>query len=94
MYSICGYFVKCGDLTLLSYLRKLHHKLMVIDEQRIIAGSFNYTEPANKFNEENIVVIGDLDSENQVSVQQQKKLAKYALDEIERFIGVYGEPVG
>jgi len=37
---------------------KLHHKLMVIDEAVIIAGSFNYTEPANNFNDENIFVIG------------------------------------
>ncbi len=44
-------------------------------------------------NDENIVVIGDLESENQASIQQQK-LAKYALDEIERLIGVYGEQVG
>jgi phosphatidylserine/phosphatidylglycerophosphate/cardiolipin synthase-like enzyme len=28
-------------------LRKLHHKLMVIDEHIVLAGSFNYTEPAN-----------------------------------------------
>jgi phosphatidylserine/phosphatidylglycerophosphate/cardiolipin synthase-like enzyme len=35
-------------------LRKLHHKLMVIDEQIVVAGSFNYTAPANAFNDENI----------------------------------------
>ena len=38
-------------------LGKLHHKLMVIDKQVIIAGSFNYTGPANKFNDENIIII-------------------------------------
>ncbi|MFE3449673.1 phosphatidylserine/phosphatidylglycerophosphate/cardiolipin synthase family protein [Nonomuraea sp. NPDC059194] len=37
---------------------KLHHKLMVIDEATVIAGSFNYTEPANNYNDENIFVIG------------------------------------
>ena len=37
---------------------KLHHKLMVIDEAVIIAGSFNYTAPANNFNDENIFVVG------------------------------------
>ncbi len=26
-------------------LRKLHHKLMVIDEQIVVAGSFNYAAP-------------------------------------------------
>lgn len=37
---------------------KLHHKLMVIDDHTVIAGSFNYTAPANQYNDENIFVIG------------------------------------
>ena len=73
--------------------RKLHHKLMVIDEQLIIAGSFNYTGPANKVNDENIIIIGDLASNDQDSIQKQKSLAKYALDEIDRLITSYGKKV-
>jgi phosphatidylserine/phosphatidylglycerophosphate/cardiolipin synthase-like enzyme len=38
--------------------RKLHHKLMVIDDAIVIAGSFNYTGPANEYNDENIFVLG------------------------------------
>ena len=72
---------------------KLHHKLMVIDEQLIIAGSFNYTGPANTTNDENILIIGDLDSTDQSSVQKQKQLAKYALDEIDRIINDFGQLV-
>ena len=41
-----------------SGVRKLHHKLMVIDERIVVAGSFNYTEPANDYNDENIFVLG------------------------------------
>ena len=37
---------------------KLHHKLMVIDDSVVVAGSFNYTAPANQYNDENIFVIG------------------------------------
>jgi phosphatidylserine/phosphatidylglycerophosphate/cardiolipin synthase-like enzyme len=37
---------------------KLHHKLMVIDDAIVVAGSFNYTAPANEFNDENIFVMG------------------------------------
>lgn len=37
---------------------KLHHKLMVIDDDIIVGGSFNYTEPANDYNDENIFVVG------------------------------------
>lgn len=65
---------------------KLHHKLMVLDEQVIIAGSFNYTRPANLTNDENILVIGDLDTTSAAIRNAQKKLARYALDEIERII--------
>jgi phosphatidylserine/phosphatidylglycerophosphate/cardiolipin synthase-like enzyme len=38
--------------------RKLHHKAMVIDDAIVVAGSFNYTGPANEYNDENIFVLG------------------------------------
>lgn len=41
-------------------LRKLHHKLMVIDEQVVVAGSVNYTQPANDYNDENLFVLGSV----------------------------------
>ena len=66
--------------------RKLHHKLMVIDEQVIIAGSFNYTRPANLTNDENILVIGYLGTKSSAVHDAQGKLAKYALAEIDRII--------
>ena len=37
---------------------KLHHKLMVIDDSIVVAGSMNYTAPANEYNDENIFVLG------------------------------------
>ena len=43
---------------------KPRHKLMVIDGQVVIAGSFNYTRNANKLNDENIMILGDLDTES------------------------------
>lgn len=71
-------------------LGKLHHKLMVIDEQVIIAGSFNYTGPANQLNDENIIIIGDLETKSGASKNAQKQIAKYALDEINRIISDFG----
>lgn len=71
-------------------MRKLHHKLMVIDKQLVVVGSFNYTGPANTLNDENIIIIGKLDSTNQKSIQAQRKFAKYALDEIDRIIAQFG----
>jgi len=74
-------------------LGKLHHKLMVIDEQVVIAGSFNYTGPANRLNDENIIILGDLESTNPASVKAQRQLGKYALDEIDRIISEFGRPI-
>jgi phosphatidylserine/phosphatidylglycerophosphate/cardiolipin synthase-like enzyme len=39
-------------------LRKLHHKLCVVAGSTVVAGSFNYTEPATLFNDEALLVIG------------------------------------
>ena len=72
-------------------VNKLHHKLMVIDEQVVVAGSFNYTGPATRLNDENIVVIGDLESKDADSIRMQKTLAGYALGEIDRIIEQHGE---
>jgi phosphatidylserine/phosphatidylglycerophosphate/cardiolipin synthase-like enzyme len=71
-------------------LGKLHHKLMVIDKQVVIVGSFNYTGPANRFNDENIIVIGDLESTKKRSIARQKKLAGFAFKEIDRIIKRFG----
>jgi phosphatidylserine/phosphatidylglycerophosphate/cardiolipin synthase-like enzyme len=72
---------------------KLHHKLMVLDEQVVIAGSFNYTSPANRLNDENIIILGDLKSENQGSIEKQKRVAVYAKQEIDRIIAEFGHKV-
>ena len=72
-------------------VNKLHHKLMVVDEQVIVAGSFNYTGPATRLNDENIVIIGDLDSSDAESVERQQRLAAYAKSEIDRIIEEHGE---
>lgn len=73
-------------------VRKLHHKLMVIDGQVVVAGSFNYTEPANRLNDENLLVIGDLETTDPEEVARQRQLGAYALAEIERIIAAFGEP--
>ena len=72
-------------------LNKLHHKLAVIDDEVLVPGSFNFTGPANRLNNENIIVIGDPDDEKSRSKQIQ--LGSYALDEIDKMINEHGEPV-
>lgn len=73
----------------LANVRKLHHKLMVIDEKIVVAGSFNYTAPANEYNDENIFVVGSVYPEaDGVAVDAAKcgELAKYLKAEIQRII--------
>ena len=65
-------------------LGKLHHKLMVIDDSVTIFGSFNYTKPANRSNDENILIVGDLNETNYSSKNKQGKIAKACRLEIER----------
>lgn len=76
-----------------SGVRKVHHKLMVVDQRLTIVGSFNYTDPANTLNDENIVVIGDLEENDPASELAQRRIAGYALAEIDRIVHALAEPV-
>jgi phosphatidylserine/phosphatidylglycerophosphate/cardiolipin synthase-like enzyme len=38
---------------------KLHHKLLVLDDETVIGGSFNFTGPANQYNDENLFLVRD-----------------------------------
>ena len=63
--------------------------MMVIDELIVVAGSFNYTEPANEFNDENIFVMGSTHAEVEgVDVESNpcRQLAIHMKQEIERII--------
>ncbi|MCZ6772025.1 MAG: phospholipase D-like domain-containing protein, partial [Proteobacteria bacterium] len=69
------------------------HKLMVLDDQVVIAGSFNYTGPANQLNDENIIILGDLDTNSTAQRNAQKKIAKFARQEIDRIITKHGDAI-
>ena len=74
-------------------VNKLHHKLMVIDNQVMVAGSFNYTAPAARLNDENIIIIGDLESTDRASIERQREFASYAAGEINRIIDKHAKPL-
>jgi phosphatidylserine/phosphatidylglycerophosphate/cardiolipin synthase-like enzyme len=74
-------------------VRKVHHKLMVIDERLVIAGSFNYTAPATTLNDENILVIGDLEETQPAAEAAQRQVAAFALAEINRIVTTLSQPV-
>jgi phosphatidylserine/phosphatidylglycerophosphate/cardiolipin synthase-like enzyme len=74
-------------------VRKVHHKLMIIDRRLVVAGSFNFTAPANTLNDENIVVLGDLEETDPAAETAQRRLAGYALAEIDRIVTDLSRPV-
>lgn len=90
--------LKNGGITLFQNktgtgVRKVHHKLMTIDDQLTIVGSFNYTGPANLTNDENIMVLGDLDETDPAKRDAQSQLALYARNEIVRIIEHQSEEI-
>ena len=72
-------------------LGKVHHKLMVIDNHVTIFGSFNYTKPANKSNDENILVVGDTGETETAAKALQKKIAIASRKEIDRIIDDFAD---
>lgn len=76
---------------------KLHHKLMVVDDDIVVAGSMNYTRPANEKNDENIFIIGspyNLKKKEGGPVDHAacKAIADFFRNEIERIITNLSNP--
>ncbi len=42
----------------------MHHKFMIVDQQLLLTGSYNWTRSAAKFNEENLIVVSDTQTAN------------------------------
>lgn len=69
--------------------RKLHHKLMVVGDSTVLAGSFNYTAPANLFNDENLLVCGapyEKSEGVEVDREECERLAAHLAGEIDRIL--------
>ena len=77
-------------------VRKVHHKTVVVGNRTVVAGSFNYTRPANDFNDENIFVVGSPYDEIKepgrkpikVDAARCKALAIHVRAELERIFGL------
>jgi phosphatidylserine/phosphatidylglycerophosphate/cardiolipin synthase-like enzyme len=72
-------------------LGKLHHKLVVIDRRISIVGSFNFTGPANRLNDENILVVGEHAEDRTAGPAPGGTLAGAALAEIDRIVARFGD---
>jgi len=53
-----------------------HHKVIVIDEQTVATGSFNFSNNANKSNDENIVIITNKDIAAQYIQEFERRWAE------------------
>jgi phosphatidylserine/phosphatidylglycerophosphate/cardiolipin synthase-like enzyme len=74
-----------------SGIRKLHHKLAVVDHSTVIGGSFNYSEPATLYNDEAMLVIGSPHKESEgveVDAAECAAIADFFRTEIDRIRAV------
>ena len=62
-YSGDEYLKGCGVKVYISpnSRGKMHHKVIVIDDETVITGSYNFSENAEKGNDENIVIVKNSD---------------------------------
>ena len=59
-YSSADFVSHAGIPTLIDASHAIaHNKIMVIDEEKVITGSFNFTKSAEQSNAENLLVIED-----------------------------------
>jgi phosphatidylserine/phosphatidylglycerophosphate/cardiolipin synthase-like enzyme len=57
-YSECPRLLDYGiDVRLDGNPRVMHHKVMIIDSQTVVTGSFNFSANAAEDNDENVVII-------------------------------------
>lgn len=56
----------------------LHHKVFIIDEKTVITGSFNFSESADKSNDENLLIIEDPEIAEQYLQEFKKVYAETA----------------
>ena len=60
----------------------MHHKVIIIDNEVVITGSYNFTVSAEKTNDENVVIFFD------------KKIAAYYTAEFQRVYNQASKSVG
>ena len=59
-YSECLFLLQGGaDIFLDGNPRTFHHKVIIIDGQVVILGSFNFSQSADSENDENLLIIHD-----------------------------------
>lgn len=67
----------------------MHHKFIVIDNKKVITGSFNLTNEANLYNDENILIIENEEVAKIYTSAFEKIYKEYTVSEV---INVYTKP--
>jgi phosphatidylserine/phosphatidylglycerophosphate/cardiolipin synthase-like enzyme len=57
----------------------MHHKVIILDDETVILGSFNYSRSADEANDENLLVIHDRDVASQY-LSEFKRIYREALE--------------
>ncbi len=60
----------------------LHHKVLIIDEQVVVTGSFNFTESADRDNDENVLIIHNADIAR-LYLEEYQRVRQRALDAVQ-----------
>ena len=60
------------DLRLDTSPGRMHHKVIIIDEETVVTGSFNFTRTAELDNDENILIVHDVDLTNQFLIEFER----------------------
>jgi phosphatidylserine/phosphatidylglycerophosphate/cardiolipin synthase-like enzyme len=61
-YSSADFLLHAGIPTQIDAQHEIaHNKIMIIDDQTVLTGSFNFTRQAETHNAENLLVIGDVE---------------------------------
>jgi phosphatidylserine/phosphatidylglycerophosphate/cardiolipin synthase-like enzyme len=51
---------------------RMHHKVMIIDREIVVTGSFNFTRTAERDNDENILIVHDVDLTHQFLIEFER----------------------
>ncbi len=78
--SECATLLKSGaQIALDGNPYTLHHKVIIVDSQTVIFGSFNFSISANKNNDENLLIIHDPKLASEFENEFQKRLEEATL---------------
>lgn len=76
-YSECNAFLDAGlNVMLDGNPRTFHHKVIIIDGQTVVVGSFNFSNNATESNDENLLIIHDANIAGSYEAEFNRRIAQ------------------